>query len=278
MMKIFLNFLFLATLVFSNSLYAGQLIDKLKTGINIAEDAVTLFKGVLDFVDSKEDISKSIEYKNETISIKDENTEPSIENKKISDDFRQLAWEKAKSGDHIAALTAYRKSLELDANNASSWHGYGWSLSELGLYDQAKNAFLISLKLRKNDESWRFLGWNYERQGLLSEAKESYVEALVLNRFNKKAQYALDHLNEKPQKTNKKSWFAIQTAAFTSENNAQFELQKIKSISNDSNVLKVADKYCVLIGKYSTKRQAIEAKFILEKAHPEAKDFYVKKI
>lgn len=260
------------------NIYAGQLIDKLKTGVNIAEDAVTLFKGVLDFVDSKEDISKSIEYKNDTISIKDNNTEPSAENKRLSNDFRRLAWSEAKSNDHIAALSAYRGSLELDANNASSWHGYGWSLSELGLYDQAKNAFLLSLKLRKNDESWRYLGWNYERQGLLNEAKESYVEALVLNKKNEKAQYALDHLNGKPQKKNKTSWFAIQTAAFTSENSAQLELQKIKAISNDSQALKIKDKHCVLIGKYPTKGQAIDAKAILETTHPEAKDFYVKEI
>ena len=278
MIKIVLNSLLLVALIFSENTYAGQLIDKLKTGVNIAEDAVTLFKGVLDFVDSKEDISKSIEYKNDTISVKNNNTEPSTENKGLSNDFRQLAWTKAKSNDHIAALPAYRKSLELDANNASSWHGYGWSLSELGLYDQAKNAFLISLKLRKNDESWRYLGWNYERQGLLNEAKESYIEALVLNRNNKKAQYALDHLNGKPQKTNKTSWFAIQTAAFASENSAQLELQKVKTISNDSKILKIKDKHCVLIGKYSTKGQAIEAKAVLEKTHPEAKDFYVKEI
>jgi tetratricopeptide (TPR) repeat protein len=275
MIKIVLNFLLLAALIFSKNIYAGQLIDKLKTGVNIAEDAVTLFKGVLDFIDSKEDISKSIEYKNDTISVKENNTEPSTENKKLSDDFRQLAWARAKSNDHLAALPAYRRSLELDANNASSWHGYGWSLSELGLYDQAKNAFLISLKLRKSDESWRYLGWNYERQDLLNEAKESYVEALVLNRNNKKAQYAIDHLNGKPQKKNKISWYAIQTAAFTSENSAQLELQKIKTIFNDSQVLQVKDKHCVLIGNYPTKGQAIEAKIMLEKTHPEAKDFYV---
>lgn len=181
--------------IVSNSVTAGVLFNELKTGISITNKTVSIFKNALEFVDSKDSISGAVVYRNETIYVQANPISPlALDSQKLSDDYRLLAWEKARDKEHKAAVNFYQKSLELDANNASAWHGYGWSLSELGRFEQAQTAFLIALKLRKNADTWHRLGWNYEQKGDTEEAKRCYIEALNLDKNHKKASIGLTHL------------------------------------------------------------------------------------
>jgi tetratricopeptide (TPR) repeat protein len=197
-MRIKLLGLALASLMIApNPVFAGStdiIVKALIKGLSIASNAGTVSTSVHDFIDDKKDISKSIEYKNEVVYVGDHEKSTLSDDKRLSNEYRKMAWDKAKLGDHASAADLYKKSLEYNANSASAWHGYGWSLSELGDFEKANNAFMLSLKLRKNDETWRFLGWNYERQSAFPEARECYLKALALNPNNEKANTALNNV------------------------------------------------------------------------------------
>jgi tetratricopeptide (TPR) repeat protein len=57
----------------------------------------------------------------------------------------------AKSGDHEAAIVAYRKTIEVigeSSNAADAYNNLGWSLKELGNYEQAIVALKAAIELR----------------------------------------------------------------------------------------------------------------------------------
>ena len=180
----------------SSSVSAGTLLKNLKIGLKIADSTISIVKNAQDFLNSNESIEGSVVYRNETIYVAEVNKTVTLSNesKKLSEEYRRLAWEEAKDKKHKEAVSFYQKSLELDANNASAWHGYGWSLSELERFDEAKNAFFISLKLRQNADTWHRLGWNFERQSQMEDAKTCYIEALKLNKNHKQAAIGLHNL------------------------------------------------------------------------------------
>lgn len=57
----------------------------------------------------------------------------------------------AKIGDHAAAVIAYRKTIEISgdpSNMADAYNNLGWSLNQLGKYEEAVIALLAAIKMR----------------------------------------------------------------------------------------------------------------------------------
>lgn len=138
-----------------------------------------------------------IEYNNGKISLSDE-MHMTSQSTEYANQLRIDAWEKAKTGAHLSAKRVYEESLAVNANSSNTWHGYGWTLSELKMYDGSTNAFTTAIYLnnysgntKHESESWRYLGWNYHKQGLLAEAEMCYQESLAINPNNKKSKKGL---------------------------------------------------------------------------------------
>ncbi len=134
----------------STQLYAKKTwLNTLESGINIASNVVSTLNSLDQMAKRKDATKQRFVYENKVI-YKEINTPDSekIELKKrLSTTKRELAWEKAKDKKHIKAISLYEEALEYDANNPKIWHGYGWSLSELGRYKEAENAFMMSINL-----------------------------------------------------------------------------------------------------------------------------------
>lgn len=170
------------------------------------------------------------------------------------------------------ALAIYEDALSIDANNWQTWHGYGWSLAEVGQYQKASNAFTIAIYLGGSSESWRHLGWNYQRQGHLEEAKHFYIKALQINPTSTSAHAALDGLNRELQNNNNKTKtkiYTIQAGVFKNGRNALRTKEQLKTkhniyISNKED----PNKYYVQVGQFTDKNIAVKEVSILKKNNP----------
>ena len=190
-------------------------LKKLKTGIKITKGVTGIAKDTVDIANSLKQLAKrettttkNFVYKNKTIKEESNNN---IDNEKIrlkkdlGKTKRILAWEKAKDKKHNEAILLYEEALEYDANNPKIWHGYGWSLSELGRYDEAYHAFMMAINQGGTSKSWRYLGWNFERQNKINDAIFCYQEAIKKDPKNSRAKYALNKIREANKKNNIKS-------------------------------------------------------------------------
>lgn len=230
-------------------------------GLSIGQDWLKDGRNLMSLIKNADNLSQ-LSYSNEKLSLA-----PHIMKKEttiLANEYRLLAWNKAKAKKHIDAVPLYRKSLELNAVDARAWHGYGWSMGELGLYKKAENAFLIALSFDKNkDETWRHLGWNFQRQGDLTRAKQSYLEALFLNSKNTAATHGLNSLKPKAPitsaQTKGRNYFTIQAGVFSNRSNALTLAAQLGKNSLQSRVEEIKGKYHVLIGKYTTRQDAKNA-------------------
>ena len=188
------------------------------------------------------------------------------------------------------ALKVYKEALKVDANNWQIWHGYGWSLAEVGQYQKASNAFTIAIYLGGDSESWRHLGWNYQRQGHLERAKYFYIKALQVEPTNERAHAALKGVevaiyakNKKTsvssKNTNKQkqnSMYTIQAGVFKKGSNALSLKRRIITKHNIYINNQVdANKYYVQVGKFSDKNVAVRQQKKLKHDNPSL-DFFVK--
>lgn len=270
------KYVILLTFLISNA-YAGPLMDKIKTGLNLAEVAIDIGNGVVDSI-NHEEVKNYIYFDGNTIT--ESTREPSREEQKIAKEYWQLGNEKQKIKKHIEAVPKYRKSLEHNANDPQAWHAYGWSLSELNLYNKAITAFTMSLALgnKRSDETWRYLGWNYQRSNQLDKARECYLEALFKNPDNRKAKYALSSLSLKNQESTstKNKAYIIQIGVYSYIENAKKRLAEIKNTYDDAEIRKIENKYCIVIGDFETRKEAMIKKSNLPTK--ESKGFYIKEI
>lgn len=207
-------FLLIGLMVYTQDSNAKEsFFKRLEKGVEMTSKEVATAKSLDDLIqpDSEQDKARVV-YKNKTITK--EVIKPSAETivlkKKLANSQHKLAWEKAKDNKHKAALALYKEALEYDANNWRIWHGYGWSFSELKHYNEARNAFLMAIRLGAKDASWHYLGWNYDRQGYYDEATRCYAEAIAINVHNKQALYALNQsIKRLNQQDTDHEWYQV---------------------------------------------------------------------
>lgn len=257
-------FLFFPSVSFSSSEDKGflKIVDQ---KLAITQDWFKDARSVIRFIKGSEKLS-NITYENERLSTSAVDIDKYTED--LAKGYWDLAWKKAEKGFHIQAIGLYRKSLEINANNAKTWHGYGWSLAQLDLFDKAENAFVVALHIDPSkDETWRHLGWNFHRQGEKARAKESYLESLFINPKNKRSRHALNSLKTKIVVENRRkgrSAFTIQVAAFKSEINAKNMIKNMGRNSVDAWIYSKGGIHFVMIGKYSSRKEAVRGKLKLK--------------
>lgn len=80
------------------------------------------------------------------------------------------------------SVEIYEQILAKKDNYFLGWYHYGYSLLQLGQYDQALNSLDKALKIQEeNAELWYFKGKTLENLGNFEEALISYEEAIKLN-------------------------------------------------------------------------------------------------
>lgn len=83
---------------------------------------------------------------------------------------------------HEQAETAYRKSIELDAQSAITWNNLGNTLSKQNRYQEAEDAYLKAIELDSQYVyAWTNLGNIFYYQNRLQEAENAYHKANELN-------------------------------------------------------------------------------------------------
>jgi len=264
MKKLFIVLLLSLTFYAQYSYAKRSFFQKLETGLSITSRVIEGIRSLNELANhSVSEPQIRVVYKDRII-YKERKT-PSADalalKVELANSQRKLAWEKAKDKKHKTALKLYEKSLENDANNWRVWHGYGWSFSELKRYDEARNAFLMAIKLGAKDESWRYLGWNYARQGYYEEALRCYAEAIKINPKNDKAYIGLNaskkKLNQSRKTNNEKSptkWYKITAQpALTVRSRPSVKGKKIGSLKNDGlvKVIRFVGKKQTISGKQS---------------------------
>jgi tetratricopeptide (TPR) repeat protein len=109
---------------------------------------------------------------------------------------------------HLEAAQAYRAALSFDPGSTDAWNNLGWSLAELGFYDDAIAAYEMALRLRpdlaraannlalaKDARSGALFRRAFTRQqsGQLDEAIRIYRALLARNADWTNAHYNLGH-------------------------------------------------------------------------------------
>ena len=239
---------------------------RLETGLSITSTVIEGIHTLNELANYSVSQSKiRVVYKDRIIykEVKTPSKEAQALKRELANSQRKLAWEKAKDKKHKAAIKLYEKSLENDANNWKVWHGYGWSFSELKRYDEARNAFLMAIKLGAKDESWRYLGWNYARQGYYEEALRCYAEAIKINPKNDKAYIGLNASKKKLNQSRKtksnndtssEKWYKITAQpALTVRSKPSVKGKKIGSLKYDGlvKVIRFVGKKQTIGGKRS---------------------------
>ncbi len=85
-------------------------------------------------------------------------------------------------GDLEAAVTKYRRCIELDSQFFDGWHALGMALMKLQCYPEAIEAGLQATKLRPNDQlAWSSLSLFYVRNHQIAEAEAAAVKARILS-------------------------------------------------------------------------------------------------
>ena len=260
MKKVFIILMLLSP-VYVQSVHAKGLLDYIDKGFRIAGNVALAYRALNGLAESSrrnEPVTRVI-YKNKVVYREAEKPSGSeLELKtSLANSQRKLAWEKAKDKKHETALKLYEKSLENDANSWMVWHGYGWSFSELKRYDEARNAFLMAIKLGAKDETWRYLGWNYARQGYNKEAVRCYAEAIKINPDNEQAYIGLKASKKKLKKNRASSksaekWLKVTASpSLTVRSRPSVKGKKIGSLEKGS---------LVKLIKYIGKKQSIGGK------------------
>jgi len=258
-----------------NSFAKRSFFQKIETGLSITSKVIAGISALNDLASESVFVSSSrssevktrVVYKDRIIykEVEKPSAEAQELKTKLANSQRKLAWEKARDKKHETALKLYEKSLEYDANNWMTWHGYGWSFSELKRYAEARNAFLMAIKLGAKDESWRYLGWNYARQGYHKEAVRCYAEAIKINPDNEQAYIGLKASKKsmgkevskgsRKHKSSKKSsekWFKVTaTPSLTVRSKPSVKGKKIGNLDYDSlvKVIKYVGKWQTIGGK-----------------------------
>ena len=122
-------------------------------GLQVGQDWLKDGRDFTRLIKNSEKLNNMI-YRNDKLSVSQSGLSERTIN--LANEYRLLAWNNAKNNKHIKAVKLYRESLEINANDARSWHGYGWSLAQLKLYDRAENSFMVALSIdRTKDEKDR---------------------------------------------------------------------------------------------------------------------------
>ena len=180
----------------------GGWLKQLETGVNIAGGLVDVLTSLEELGDRKGKEKHNIVYTSNRIYSKP-NTLSVIEktsNEDTAKSLRERAWQTVDPerhatitpSMHLKALELYKSALTHDANNKQTWHGYGWSLSELHRFKEAEAAFITAIDLGGTSKSWRYMGWNFSRQGKEELAIYCYRQALKKSPNNKAAKHALN--------------------------------------------------------------------------------------
>ncbi len=245
-----------------NSFAKRSFFQKIETGLSITSKVIAGISALNDLanetllVSSKStEVKTRVVYKDRIIyrEIEKPSTEAQELKTKLANSQRKLAWEKARDKKHKTALKLYEKSLEYDANNWMTWHGYGWSFSELKRYAEARNAFLMAIKLGAKDESWRYLGWNYARQGYHKEAVRCYATAIKINPDNEQAYTGLKaSKNSRTSNKSSEKWFKVTaTPSLTVRSKPSVKGKKIGNLDHGSlvKVIKYVGNWQTIGGK-----------------------------
>lgn len=85
-------------------------------------------------------------------------------------------------GDHEAAITGYRRCVELDATFFDGWHALGMALMRTEQLKEAIGCALQSTTLRPNDLlAWTALSQMYMRDGQIAAAEDAKSNAMILS-------------------------------------------------------------------------------------------------
>lgn len=109
----------------------------------------------------------------------------------------QQGYRYAEKGMHEVAIQFYQEALQADPNNPNAHHALGYSLSGLGDYNAAKNAYLKALSIREHPDTLTHLGYNYEKQQDFDSAILAYSNALNKNPSQSYAKLRYDALIRK---------------------------------------------------------------------------------
>jgi tetratricopeptide (TPR) repeat protein len=109
---------------------------------------------------------------------------------------------------HVEAAQAYRAALGFDSGSTDAWNNLGWSLAQLGFYDEAIAAYEQALRLRPDlararnnltmaenarSESRFKRAFRLQQAGELDEAIRTYRDLLAHNPSWVNAHYNLGH-------------------------------------------------------------------------------------
>lgn len=84
-------------------------------------------------------------------------------------------------GDLEAAISKYRRCVEIDPAFFDGWHALGMALMKNGQISEAIEAGLRSTELRPNDQlAWSSLSLFYVRNNQIKEAESAGVKARIL--------------------------------------------------------------------------------------------------
>ena len=98
-------------------------------------------------------------------------------------------------GRHAEAITALRRSVELDPTVASVQHNLGFACLEAGGLDEAASAFTNAVRLNPDLATAHYgLAMALDRLGRVSDAFSSYEAAVKLNPALHLAQFRLGHI------------------------------------------------------------------------------------
>lgn len=184
-------------------------LKQLESGVKIASGVVDVLTSLEELSDRKEQRKQrhNLVYKSDRVYSKPSTSSVTEKesNKSMANGLRARAWKtvdpelhsKVTSGMHLKALELYKSALTHDANNKQTWHGYGWSLSELHRFKEAEAAFITAIDLGGTSKSWRYMGWNFSRQDREELAIYCYRQALKKSPKNKAAKHALKESLEK---------------------------------------------------------------------------------
>ena len=85
-------------------------------------------------------------------------------------------------GDFEQAVTAYRRSVEIDPDFFDGWHALGMSLLKTGEIKEAIGCGLQATTLRPNDLlAWTALSQMYVQDGQIAQAEDAKGRARILS-------------------------------------------------------------------------------------------------
>lgn len=181
-----------------------EILDMANSGVTLANNSLDFYK--LDFLNHEE--NQKITYDQTSnkvhlslIDIESSRGKEELDRREsLANEQRKLAEELLKNKKYTKAALKYRDSLENNAEDEKSWHGYGQILSEIGYYDEAQNAYFMALGLNSDafleSRIWQNLGKNFTRQKRYKDAITSYKESLKFNEYNNEASEELERIRK----------------------------------------------------------------------------------